>query len=340
MHYSASGTKYAMMDLMLRHVRVVAALSWLLLLPACTGPGLDHADGQPCALAQMGSLPVVQVGNYYAVDGKINNAPVRLLFDTGSFSTVLTWQAARRVGARSDSTIVAPLAGIGGTQQTMVHRAKSFDLGKLHGEHFPFIVAGVDRKLPPSVDGLLGMDVLTQYDIDVDLPGGHINLYAPVHDCSRPSAYLHGDLFEVPLYGATPGHAIAAGSMVSQPRVQVMIRGVAFVALLDSGAPHNMVFGVGARKLGFNDERNKPSKRVREGGVGPQMVDASLRVMEPIVIGDLELTNFPVSVISQSLPDVSDMLLGTDLFRRVHIWISHSSATVIMPYPPAPSPAG
>jgi hypothetical protein len=112
---SASGTKYAMIDLMLRHVRVVAALSWLLLLPACTGPGLDHADGQPCALAQMGSLPVVQVGNYYAVDGKINNAPVRLLFDTGSFSTVLTWQAARRVGARSDSTIVAPLAGIGGS---------------------------------------------------------------------------------------------------------------------------------------------------------------------------------------------------------------------------------
>ena len=308
------------------------------LLAACAGTSGSQQDGLPCNLQQMGSLPLVQAGHYFAVDGRINGAPVRLLFDTGSFSTVLTPQAAHRVGSRSDDMVVAPLMGIGGMQKTVVHRAKSFDLGNLHGEYFPFIVAGVDHSLPKGADGLLGMDVLSKYDVDIDVPGGHINLYAPVHDCTHPSAYLDGKLFEVPLYDATPGHSIAAGSMVSQPRIPVTIRGISLVALLDSGAPHNVLFAGGARKLGLTGAHDRPVKRIREGGIGPQTVDASVRVMEPISIGDLELGNFPVSVIEQTLPDQADLLLGMDLFKRVHIWISHSSATVIMQYPPTASP--
>lgn len=61
--------------------------------------------------------------------------------------------------------------------------------------------------------------------------------------------------------------------------------------------------------------------------------------MPPIKIGDLEADNLPASVIGQTMHDV-DILLGLDFFRRIHVWISHSSGRLIMQFPPAKSPLG
>jgi predicted aspartyl protease len=66
-------------------------------------------------------------------------------------------------------------------------------------------------------------------------------------------------------------------------------------------------------------------------------VNAARHVLESVTIGDLIVKNMPVAVTDQRLGDV-DMLLGLPFTRQVHVWISNSSHTLIMQYPPAPSP--
>jgi hypothetical protein len=74
------------------------------------------------------------------------------------------------------------------------------------------------------------------------------------------------------------------------------------------------------------------------GGIGAQPVAADVRIGAPLVIGDLTIMNMPIIVADQRrLPD-TDILLGFDFVTRVHLWISHSSNTLIMQYPPVATP--
>jgi hypothetical protein len=55
-------------------------------------------------------------------------------------------------------------------------------------------------------------------------------------------------------------------------------------------------------------------------------------------VGDLTFNHFPVEIIDAFTPQKFDMVLGTDFMTKVHVWISYSSRTLILQYPPLPSP--
>jgi hypothetical protein len=67
-------------------------------------------------------------------------------------------------------------------------------------------------------------------------------------------------------------------------------------------------------------------------------VQSDLRISPPVVIGDLTISNMPILVLDQRHANDADMLLGYDFVTRVHVWISRSSDSVIMQYPPAATP--
>jgi clan AA aspartic protease (TIGR02281 family) len=315
-------------------IRILGMLA-LLALARCGHDDLPVNDGLPCQMGFLGSLPLRPSASHLALDAVVNGAPTQLWLDTGAFSSVLTWDAVKRFGLRPEG--VAGMAGIGGTQPLATYRAKRFSVGKVEGKAFLLGIGNL--RLPPGIEGWVGMDFFSTTDLDVDLPGHRLNLYRPVHDCSHPSVYLHGPLYAVPLVGARPGRAYAADSTLSQPRIEVTIGGVALIAALDTGAPQNVLFGSGAAKLGLAVDHLAADPRVMTAGIGPQAYTAPLHTMPPIQIGDLQLRRVRASVIDDRLPDI-DLLLGLDFYRRVHVWISHSSGQLVMQFPPAPSPLG
>ena len=319
-------------------LRAALGLAALLHLPACQpGAGGSADAGKSCNLAFMGALPLTPAASHLAFDATINDRPARLVLDTGAFSTVLTWTAAHRLGLRLDSMTMGPLEGIGGRQTAAIYRAGTIRVGNIVGRNFPVAVSGIDRVLGKDVDGAIGMDFFSRNDLDVDLVTGRLIIYQPQDDCSHASAYLRGPLYSVPLVGARPGRAYGADSFMSQPRIPVTIGGMQLTAALDTGAPQNLLFRNGAAKLGMIDLRLPNDPHLSAGGIGPAILPAALHTMKPIGIGDLELRNLRAAVIDQPMPD-ADLLLGLDFFRRVHVWISHSSGMLIMQFPPAPSP--
>jgi len=62
-------------------------------------------------------------------------------------------------------------------------------------------------------------------------------------------------------------------------------------------------------------------------------------VSPPIQLGDLTLSHLPVTIADQARLGDTGVVLGYDFISRVHVWISHSSRTLIMQYPPSATPA-
>jgi predicted aspartyl protease len=292
-------------------------------------------DGLPCSLARLAVIPVRPVSAHIVVDALVDEKPTSLIFDTGAFKTILSPQAAARLalshevdkgidGMRMDKVI----GGIGGTRATELYRAHELKLGTLRGVDWRFLVADMGlSRMQPTPDGMLGADVMLPYDIDLDLPDSRVIFYAPRHDCTAPSAFLHGPLYQTKLEYDDPS-----------PRLMVTIAGKRLLAAIDTGAPDSTLFLSGATKLGLNNTTTAKDTHLAAGGIGPSSVLAVRHVVEPMTIGDLEISNLPMLVVPENDAVHVDMLLGLDLLQRIHMWISHSSRTLIMQYPPTASP--
>ena len=304
-----------------RNVFLIAG--WLALV--CAG----HARAE-CKMVLASRLPVTQSKSRLLVPAMLNNKPAQFVLDTGASTSLLASKAVDRLGLRimsseEFSSMRARVGGIGGERATIGVTARSFELGGLHARGFNFIAADLGGTV---ADGLLSVDLISNYDVDLDLEEHQVVLYKPVGDCSAPAAFLSGPLYAVPM--------VRTGND-QRPRVHVTIGGQDFIALIDTGASSSAIFRSAAAKLGIGASQLTADRRSTVIGVGPRHVTAARHVFESITVGDLSIANMPIDVLDNPRLDSVDMLLGIDFQSSVHLWISYSSNTLIMQYPPQPS---
>lgn len=291
-----------------------------------------------CRLGHVATMPVRLEKQHLIVKGTVDEHPAEFVFDTGSATTFLTAAAVARLDLRAmrseakETARFFRIEGIGGVTSGRPVVAKSIDLGGLRARDYAFIVADMDLSaISPSVDGLLSADLLAKYDLDLNLAGGNIGLYYPLSDCSHPAARLAGQLYMAPL---------RADSRERSPRITVDIAGQNFDAVIDTGAPLTALLRAAARAAIAEDGEPQPT-RVRVRGIGSDSESAGMLRLKSLGIGELALDNYPVLIVDRSLgADLGhvDVLLGLDFLTRIHTWISYSSNTLIMQYPPKPSP--
>jgi hypothetical protein len=65
---------------------------------ACLALGMGTAAHSACQLQTMAEFPIVMHGNQPLVEASINGQPVKFLLDTGSDTTIITREAAARLG--------------------------------------------------------------------------------------------------------------------------------------------------------------------------------------------------------------------------------------------------
>ncbi len=300
---------------------------------------LATAAQAECRLGRIAQLPLQISHGHLLVQGKVDNQPATFIFDTGSQTTLLTEAAVGLLalhavrGEEHGIGALGTVEGVGGNNSARAVEARSIDLGGLRARNFAFLASPIDLSfIQPTPDGLLSADLLAKYDIDLDLQGQAIRLYYPMSDCSQPAAYLHGPLYQAPLL---------AGSRDRSPRVTVTIGDHDFTAVLDTGAPHTTLFRDAARALGFAPAGPGQAAHIVHG-IGRGTVAMAIYRLPSLAVGDLEFGNMPVEVADQTMGtgfSHTDMLLGMDFLSRVHAWISFSSNTLILQYPPTPSPA-
>ena len=188
----------------------------MLVLSACAGaPGA-------CRLEKATDLPVRLVGTVPVLDVLINGQRAALVLDTGSNATVLTRRAAQRLGVAALPDTVT-VGGAGGQSAVGVARLDRLGIGAVERTGVRVLLG--DAPAPP-LDGVLGIDVLVEYELELDLRRGRAALYrARPYPTARPP--WEGEVTQLPV--------------VQRPRaghlfVSLTLDGEPLLGMLDSGA--------------------------------------------------------------------------------------------------------
>src|SRR5579864_850434 len=140
----------------------------------------QHDEHQACAAALLGSTTVATINGTPLVTVFANGAPLFLILDTGAQRTVITPAAAERIAGEPPRVeFQRGINGIAGALPAREIKLRSYRIG---GVIIPWDRITVAQIATPPIfttplDGVLGADALSAFDIDLDLPHHQITLY-------------------------------------------------------------------------------------------------------------------------------------------------------------------
>ncbi len=280
------------------------------LLSALTLAGCDGGP-QLCRVDKLADLPLLAGRRIPAVQASLDGRKVVLFIDTGAAMSIITRSAADRFGlyGRADDGSVM-VRGIGGTvfaQLATIHR-----LGLGHGIAREITMPVVGELGGPvegmPVLGLFGADFLSNYDVDIDVPGHHFAMYA-LRGCGTAIQPVDGPYFEVPF------HLDA-----TKIELDLKLNGRPVRGFLDTGATRTLITPDDARRAGVNEQALSEDHVGHAVGIDASPLDARLHRFGSLEIGAERMNNFPFVVADA---DIDDMILGDDFLRFNRVWISY-----------------
>jgi predicted aspartyl protease len=188
-------------------------LGILLLVVACS-----RESAGPCRLQPVAELPATLAQNGIEVTAQVNRVSTQLVVDTGQELTLLTAATVKSLLLARSQLTVSQLIGVGGA----VSNADVYADLQLGTADFQrrFVVANI-----PAMSGLIGGDVLSHYDVEIDLSGRRVRLWQ-ASSCSASDLPWSGPR------GTIPAHVTWGDRLI----VTITLNGKQVDALLDSGS--------------------------------------------------------------------------------------------------------
>ena len=217
----------------------------------------------------------------------------------------------------------SPLWGIGGVSVHFDARLADLSFGGIHLRDRAIAVG--DFGATWSGDGLLGADILSRYDADIDLAGKRVALYRAIR-CDAPFPGWKEEFSRVELLQTEP--------RARHAKLRVLLDGTALVATIDTGAQRTTITRRAAARLGVTAAQLDGEEGVEMVGVGGAAccsggTGSAHRVLR---LGGAAW-RAPELLVGTLPPLIGDMLLGTDFLRRHRIWISWVNRTAFLVRP-------
>lgn len=234
----------------------------------------------------------------------IDGHPLRFVFDTGATISAVTPATARALGLVPDGTTL-----INGKLEAQLATVTTLSVGTLRHDHVRIAIVELpeERRIDEHFDGVLGLDILSQHDVAVDMPRQRYVFYPP-------NTLAHGDavrrMIRVPF---TKGHY-----GLIELRVVFDERRGAVPAYLDLGAQRTIT--------------NSATANWIEGG-GPLDPERSAR---GLTVGDVRWDEFSVIVEDLQIfeywirADELAVILGADLFRDRALVLAYRDGAVFV----------
>jgi tetratricopeptide (TPR) repeat protein/predicted aspartyl protease len=301
---------------LLAQFAAIAILSLLLM------PGARAADG--CKLGKVAELPITMSGFRPLISAKINGRDARFVLDSGAFYSLISDATAAEYDLKLRA---APfglnLQGIGGSVNTHLATVRDFGIAGAHSHNIEFLVGGSEV----GGDGLLGQNLLQQWDVEYDFSKGVVRLFKP-DGCKKANlAYwlAPGQTYsetEIEPVARSRLHTIGEGSVNGQ-RIRVMF---------DTGAYTSVLSLRAAERAGIKIDSPDVVDGGYSTGIGRASVKNYIATASSFKIGDgEEIQHARLRIQDLDLVD-TDMLLGSDFFVSHHIFVANSQHKLYLSY--------
>src|SRR5258708_5662366 len=285
-----------------------------------------QAADSKCQLVKLVELPVTMAGLKPIVTVKINGQDTRLIADSGAFFSMLSPDAAQRLGIKS--SMAPPESGVlgfgGGETIVGIGKAKTVAVGDLPPFHnVPFLVGGPNWGA--DVSGLLGQNLLGATDVEYDLANGMIRLFR-AQDCGNSIlAYWAADkpfsVVTIPARTPDTPHITAPAK----------IDGKSIRVTFDTASPVSFLSRPAAQRAAIR----LSAEGVTDGGVSSGIanvpVETSIVPFASFAIGNEEIKNTRLRVANVDIP-VEAMLLGADFFLSHRVFVATSQRQLYFTY--------
>ena len=280
------------------------------------------ADGVGvCGTIWLGEAPVATLENSPFVTVFANGAAVTLLLDTGAQATILTPAAAQRIGAQRPR-IESPrqMSGIAGSLQTGEVELRNLNIG---GVAIPWLRARVAQlslanAFAVPIDGVLGADSLSSFDVDLDLAGHRMALYRS-QSCAGAA----------PTWSEPYDRIAARRSLGDHLFFPTQLDGRWIAAFIDTGAQLTVLSAQAAARLGLTEPVLARDPMILVHGAAAEELSARVHRFAQLWIGTELIRSPEIAVTDLRLGD-ADLVLGVDFLRSRRMWMSYGSQQIFL----------
>jgi hypothetical protein len=291
----------------------------LALLLALLTPAIARAN---CVIDQKATIPLQVIGGTIALPVEVNGTTATFILDTGAQRSVVTQAAVERLGLARDQWVGTTMSGVGGIDRRPNADPRSISLGGIplvrrtltHDDSLTVASLPTTHAGNLVIDGLLGRDFLSLFDLDIDLPARRLTLYQ-VRGCTGRFLPWAGNYTAIPVTIPTEDAVV----------VPVTLDGRPLRALLDTGASASLLAAPGIFKLGLTPASLSADPADQISGLGPRTLIVHRHRFDALRIGDQTTSSPLLWVEPVRLSPIVDMLLGADWLAGRRIWISFAT---------------
>ena len=268
-----------------------------------------------CRLEQVSAMPLLSLGAHYAVMAEIEDVARPIEVDTGAETTVLKASVAKELGLKEDPQHENRSVGIGQTtgdsHLNVIPSRLAF--GALVLRDRSTVVATMDDGRRPEKDsiGLLGDDILSQFDVEFDFPGHKLTFYRE-DGCYSTFLPWTGAFSTIPF--DHHGAKVTIDVMLDSERTRAMIdtgNNLSFVSLSASA-----LWGAATNDLA--PTRLRAQSPLNNGAPMP----VSAYPFTQVKIGDDLFHDKKMGVVDANLK-LASANLGLDYWSSRKVWISY-----------------
>jgi predicted aspartyl protease len=224
-------------------------------LIATFAPGLFSEAQAACKLEEISELHVERVGNSPIIDGQINAQPIRILLETGSNFSYITFTAAHQLGLPVREYVSHTAYSAEGNESVKTANVKELHIGQFLLKDYTLNVVGKEIRDGNGVASFqLGADFFSHFTTEFDFLHGVVRLMHP-QDCKLEQlAYWSQTYFQIDLQHFDPDNPSFM--------INIKVNGKPQLAQLVSGSATSYISLDAAKEAGV--ETNSPGVEAAE----------------------------------------------------------------------------
>jgi predicted aspartyl protease len=283
---------------------------------------LAGAAQAECVMNRAAVLPITLWQNKLFVPVTVNGVAERFFVDTGAAVTTLSDSLANALNIPRDFDHTIDMFGVAGRESHLyIGEVDSINVGGVELKKHSFPVAAFGSFMLADghsrADGLIGADILSHFDVDIDIPHRQIAFWR-VQGCGVVKPDWPGDASSVPMQ-------IAPSRNITVP---VRIDGAMLDLVLDTGAGDLLLSTRAAARAGATPEVLEESRQSTGFGVNDRSYPVWLHVFRRVEVGTQVYGDVRGVVVNRGrYMDQGDGLLGVEFLKRGRVWISYSTST-------------